>query len=184
MVFERYETLVRSITRTYRLPVADMEDVSQTVWLKLLEHIDELRAPAALPGWIAATTAKVCRSEVNLRNRAITVDPLSPTEAEHSRWRLLTSAPEDAEPGDDVLRNEVRRAIKDGLAELPPKQRHFLLLLMADPPVPYAQIGRWFGMPIGSIGPTRARCLNKLRRTAAVRRLIDPDAVDDAGMAA
>ena len=74
-------------------------------------------------------------------------------------------------PAEDLLRQERRRAVRDGLAELKPEQRELLLLLHAEPPVSYQEISRRLGIPTGSIGPTRARCLEKLRRTSALRLL-------------
>jgi DNA-directed RNA polymerase specialized sigma24 family protein len=73
----------------------------------------------------------------------------------------------------DLLRAEQCSAVRQGLAELTETQRQLLLLLVADPPVPYREIGRRMNLPTGSIGPTRARLLMKLRRTGAVRRLVE-----------
>jgi DNA-directed RNA polymerase specialized sigma24 family protein len=80
---------------------------------------------------------------------------------------------------DDLLRAEQRRAIRQGLAELTETQQELLLLLVADPPVPYCEISRRMNVPIGSIGPTRARLLKKLQNSVAVRLLMEdmPDAV-------
>ena len=72
-----------------------------------------------------------------------------------------------------MLRAEQRRAVRQALAELPETQQQLLLMLVADPPIPYCEISRRMNLPIGSIGPTRARLLKKLGKSAAVRLLIE-----------
>ena len=74
------------------------------------------------------------------------------------------------------MADERRTALVDGLLELPAQRRELLLLLTEDPPPSYAEISRRCGIPVGSIGPTRARALEQLRRTRAFRRLTSHDA--------
>jgi len=74
-------------------------------------------------------------------------------------------------PAEHLIRQERRRAVRDGLAELKPEQRELLLLLHAEPRLSYQGISRRLNIPTGSIGPTRAQCLAKLRRTSALRLL-------------
>lgn len=169
----RFQPLVTSATRRYRLSAADAADVSQTVWLRLFNHLDNLREPRALPGWIATTAANACLDVLAVARRTLALDPQASGEIEQlgvaDAWG---SGGERAEPDASLLRTESRRAVRRGLAELTPTQRELLLLVVADPPVPYKQISRRLGVPIGSIGPTRARCLKKLQRSHAVRELI------------
>ena len=73
--------------------------------------------------------------------------------------------------GVELVALEERQALRDGLAELPAGRRELLQLLLADPPIPYAEISERLGIPVGSIGPTRARALEQLRNTRAMRAL-------------
>jgi RNA polymerase sigma factor (sigma-70 family) len=157
----RYVPLVRAITRTYRLAGKDAEDVSQVVWLRLVEQLARIREPLALPKWIVTTARRESRRVAASLNRTVLVDPLVDTRQDHQR--------DHAEVEAGLLRAEERQALRDGLAELPPAQREMLLLLTADPPLSYRQISRVLGIPVGSIGPMRARCLQRLRATSALR---------------
>ena len=156
----RYTPLVMAVTRGYRLSEADAQDVRQTLWLRLVEHLDDIREPVALPGWIASTVRHECIRCVRAKSRTVPVDPLT--------GRPLDGA-EEADIDAELIRAERHQALRDGLAELPAGQRRFLAMLAADPPYSYGEISRTLGMPIGSIGPTRARVLNKLRDTTAIR---------------
>ena len=80
---------------------------------------------------------------------------------------------------DDLLRAEQRRAVRQGLRELTAAQQQLLLLLVADPPVPYAEISQRLGLAMGSIGPTRARLLKKLEKTVAVRQFTEDRLTED-----
>ena len=166
---DRYLPLVISVIRRYRMSERDGEDVSQTVWLRLVEHLGALREPRALPSWIVTTTKNEALRVLKSRQASIPVDPLADTTLER---------PAVGEVDQDLLRSERRQVVRDGLAELTETQRELLLLLVADPPIAYDEISRRLDMPIGSIGPTRARCLRKLRESAALRAfLAEPDPV-------
>jgi RNA polymerase sigma factor (sigma-70 family) len=159
---ERYLPLVCGLVRRHRLSEADGDDVCQTVWLRLVEHLDDLREPAALPGWIATTTRNECLRLIAARNRMTPVDP--------QESRTLVGVVEDA-AGSDLVAAEERQALREALAELPDGRRDLLLMLLTDPPIPYADISEQLGIPVGSIGPTRARALEQLRNTRAFRAL-------------
>jgi RNA polymerase sigma factor (sigma-70 family) len=169
-IVQRYAALIRSVARRYRLSPADIEDVSQLVWLKLFDHIDRIREPRALPGWIAKTTANACLSLAKSLVRAIPTDPVTLTQ-QNDATRALSAAYEANEPTAVLQSHEDALLLRKGLDELPTEQRDLLILLMADPPLTYKQISRQLGRPIGSIGPTRARTLERLRNTNAVRAL-------------
>lgn len=161
-IVERFLPLVDAIVRRHRLSESDGDDVSQTVWLRLVEHLDELREPAALPGWIRTTARNECLRAIAARGRVRPVDPqedggLDAVELDVSDHRLLVA--------------EWRQLLREALAELPAGRRELLLLLLADPPVGYEAISERLGIPIGSIGPTRARALEQLRRTRALQGL-------------
>jgi RNA polymerase sigma factor (sigma-70 family) len=164
VLVERYAPLVVAVIRQYRLPPADVQDVSQTVWLRLVEHLADIREPAALPGWIVSTTRHECLRQLRVLGRTVPVDPMN-------AWQL--DRPDPAELDSDVLAAERHQALRDALAELPPEQRELLTLLATDPPASYAEISRILDIPIGSIGPTRGRILDKLRGTAAIRSYLE-----------
>lgn len=166
-IVERFLPLVDAIIRRHRLIEADADDVCQTVWLRLVEHLGDLREPDALPGWIRTTTRNECLRLLAARGRVRPVDPQDDA-------GLDAVAEDTADAG--LLDAERAQLLREALAELPEARRALLLLLLADPPVAYDEISRLLGMPIGSIGPTRARALDQLRRTRALRGL-GPDLV-------
>lgn len=158
-IVRRHTNLVMARVRQFRLTPQQAEDVAQTVWLNLLEHLGDIREPAALPGWISTATRHECIRMANLSRRSIPVDPTT------GRF----DAPDDAALDDELLRTERHDALRAGLAELPPHQRELLLLLSTDPPPSYQEVSAQLGIPVGSIGPTRQRGLARLRQTRAIR---------------
>jgi RNA polymerase sigma factor (sigma-70 family) len=162
-IVERYAPLLWAICRRYGLTRADTDDVGGSVWLRLVEHLATLREPAALPGWIATTTQRECLRVLR----------------SHRKNQRLEDAMDHIDPADsfefiekEVLAEERNIALRTGFAELPPQCRKLLLLLMQDPPAPYSEIGKRLGLSVGSIGPTRARCLAKLRCHPALAAFI------------
>lgn len=170
----RYQPLINAISRRHRLAPDDANDLSQYVWMQLLDHIHKLREPRALRGWIAATTTHRCYEILRNYKRSVSVDPgvIGRFELAEATARK-TNGEGPLGVDDDLLRAEARRAIRQGLAELTESQQELLILLVADPPVPYCEISQRMKLPIGSIGPTRARLLKKLRKSTALRRLIE-----------
>lgn len=159
-ILDRYAPLLASVTSRFRLTPAETQDVAQTVWLRLVEHLGSLREPRALPRWIITTAKRESIHYLSQRRRNVPYNPLN------SAW--LGIAAEDAEPAADLLRAERHEALLAGLAELPTRQRELLLLLVADPPLSYAVISQRTGIPTGSIGPTRSRALARLRQTVTL----------------
>ena len=160
---DRFAPLVRHVTHRYRLSNNDFYDVNQIVWLRLLENIDRIREPRALAGWIVATTRNEALRVLKSRRRLQLVDAIDDFATERTAHQET--------PAEQLIRQERHRAVRDGLAELKPAQRELLLLLHAEPPLSYQEISRRLNIPTGSIGPTRARCLVKLRQTSALRLL-------------
>jgi RNA polymerase sigma factor (sigma-70 family) len=161
---ERYAPLVWSICRQHRLDGADTADVGQNVWLKLVEQLDRIRDPAALPGWLATTTRRECWRVLRAGH--------GPEAAGYAldAENIADRQSETAE--DELLRAERHAVLREAFARLPPCSQELMTLLMTDPPVPYAEISDRLGIPVGSIGPTRRRCLEKLRQDPAIVALI------------
>jgi RNA polymerase sigma factor (sigma-70 family) len=160
----RYSALVAQIIRRYRLSASDSDDVYQVVWLRLLQSLGRIREPRALPGWIATTARNESLRVVTADRKTEPVDPLASS--------ALDSACAASELDEGLLSAERRDALRNGLAELEPRHRDLLLLVCSEPPISYDEISRRLGIPVGSIGPTRARCLAKLRATPSVAALI------------
>ena len=161
-IVERYAPLVWSICTRYRLSDQDIEDVGQTVWLLLVEHLGELREPAALPGWLATTTHRECQ-------RALTT--ARKTEGAGTKLDEALLVVDGAVIEQEILTAERNAALRLALRELPPRCQQLMAMLISDPPNSYAEISAALQMPIGSIGPQRSRCLERLRRSAALARL-------------
>jgi RNA polymerase sigma factor (sigma-70 family) len=163
----RYTPLVWSICRRHRLGNADAEDVGQRVWLQLVDQLDKIRDPAALPGWLATVTRREC-----LRVLGAARGPLA------AGYGLDAGTIPDEQAGtaeEELLAAERHAVLREAFGDLPPSGQRLILLLLEDPPVPYAEISARLGIPVGSIGPTRRRCLDKLRRHPAIAALINAD---------
>lgn len=160
-IVDRYTPLVVSVIYKHRLRPADAADVNQTLWLRLVEQIGRLREPEALPGWIMTTTRNECLRVLRVQQRTHLYDPLSESDA-------LESEQVDADVEADLLAMERRQALRDGFAELTDQCKRLLTKLMTDPPPSYQAVSEELAMPVGSIGPTRIRCLEKLRKTPAL----------------
>lgn len=167
---QNYTPLLRRVVRRFRLPPNDADDVVQAVWLLLWQHLSRIREPAALPGWISTTARRESIRVINNNRRWTLTDPLDDSWVERGEMgpELL----------DELLRIERCQAVHNGLRELDPRHRELLLLLNAEPRFSYQEISRRLGMPVGSIGPTQARVLSKLRATSAVATLISSELGD------
>jgi RNA polymerase sigma factor (sigma-70 family) len=152
---ERYAPLIWSICRRYRLSRADAGDVGQSVWLLLLDRLDKVRDPAALPSWLATTTRQEC-------GRALRAGHGPHTPARGPGAENHPAEEEDAEH--ELRRAERHAALREAFTHLPPDGQQLIALLLADPPLPCAEISAQLGIPAGSIGPNRSRCLDKIRR--------------------
>ena len=133
-----------------------------------MDHLGNLRDPAALPGWLATTTRRECGRILRAARGPLTAGHVPD-------WDTLPR--EQATTADqELLTAERHAALHQALLELPPDCQQLIALLTADPPVPYAQISARLGIPVGSIGSTRRRCLDKLRRHPAIAALINAEA--------
>jgi RNA polymerase sigma factor (sigma-70 family) len=155
-IIDRYAPLVWSICLRYRLARPDIDDVGQSVWLLLVENLAGLREPAALPGWLATTTHRECLRVLRVSRRHDHAD--------------LPSGELPADPAaitieQEILAAELDAAVWAAFAELPRGCRDLLSMLVSDPPLAYTEISATLGVAVGSIGPKRARCLDRLRRS-------------------
>jgi RNA polymerase sigma factor (sigma-70 family) len=163
---ERYSPLIWSICRKYRLDRADADDVGQSVWLHLVNQLGKIREPAALAGWLATTTRRECGRLVRAAHGPHSV--VYALDAENMADEQADAAEQE------VLAAERHAALRAAFTYLSPECQRLVTMLTADPPVPYAEISARLAMPVGSIGPTRSRCLDRMRRHPAIAALINP----------
>jgi RNA polymerase sigma factor (sigma-70 family) len=167
-IVERYSPLIWSICRRRQLGGTDAEDVGQTVWLQLVSQLESLRDPAALPGWLATTTRRECCRVLRATRRlpeggyVLDADNVPDEQSATAEHELLLA--------------ERNAALREAFARLPTGYQRLLALLIGDPPVPDAEISARLGISVGSIGPYRSRCLDKLRRDPVIVALISPEA--------
>jgi RNA polymerase sigma factor (sigma-70 family) len=157
---ERFSSLVWATARAHRLSHADASDVAQTTWLRLVEHLDRIREPERLGAWLATTARHESLRVIRRGGREEATDDADLFEAptDEAVDRLLV------EPERDAL---LWRAFA-GLSE---RCQRLLRLLVSDEEPSYEEIGAALGMPIGAIGPTRMRCLQRLRGSVELRGL-------------
>ncbi len=160
-IVDRYAALVWSVCSSFRLSQADAADVSQTVWLHAVENLSSLRDAAALPGWLKTTTRNECLKVVSAAKRT------TPGNATGFDGRADVDSP-DLEAA--LLAAEERAAMREAFAQLPDHCQRLLRLLMTEDRPSYAEISTRLDMPVGSIGPNRSRCLNKLSQCPALVR--------------
>jgi RNA polymerase sigma factor (sigma-70 family) len=151
---EKYHRLIWSITVEFKLSESDAADVVQTTWLRLLQHIDRIEYPDRIASWLAATARNECLRNLAARKRVVLGQ-------DDDDFQL--AAVFEPEIDERLLADERAQVVRDALSRLPRRWQRLLEMLMADPPVPYTEISDQLGLPIGSIGPTRGRCLARLR---------------------
>ena len=158
-ITDRFTSLLWSVARSYRLGSDDAEDVVQNTWLRLLENLTKIDNPEALPGWLATTARREALGILRRRGRTVL------TRDEDLGVDLADPASTDLDSA--LLEDERDVELWASFAKLPERCQQLLRVLMAcDRPV-YAEVSAAFDMPIGSIGPTRMRCLERLRRLVA-----------------
>lgn len=153
-IVSRYVSLLWAVALRHGLSESDAADVVQTTWLRLLEHIDDIREPARLGSWLATTAQREALRCIAHRRRNVLGEDVETFDGPD---RLL------APPDEALINRELAAAARSALDTLPPTWRSLVELLIQDPPPSYEQIGADLGLPIGSIGPTRGRCVRRLR---------------------
>lgn len=155
---------VGSVAHSHRLNPHDADDVQQTTWLRLLEHFDGLRDPSMVGAWLHATARHESLRELRRQHRE------RPTLPDR-----LTDHPAPEPPDVGRAGREIRDAVVAALDRLSERQRHLLTLLFGDDDCSYERIAAELDMPVGSIGPTRARGLAQLREDRDLMRLLEAE---------
>ena len=141
------------VARAHRLRDADAADVAQATWLKLVEHIGDLRDPSRLSAWLTTTARRECLRVLRHALRHAPLDDAAPEQASS-----------DAPPDVELLRAERDEALRHGVSRLRSSDQVLLRHLLAAPRPGYRQVSVALQLPVGSIGPMRARTLERLRQ--------------------
>ena len=138
---------------SYDMNEHDRKDVFAATFFRLHEHLGSIREPAKLPGWIATTARNEALASFRRNRRSVPTDelPLRPMD--------------DPDHDESMLDDELHRAVRAALGRLTPHQQSLMRLLTTDPPLSYDEISEALGIPRGSIGPMRQRCLERLRKS-------------------
>jgi RNA polymerase sigma factor (sigma-70 family) len=153
-LFHRYDASLHRVARSFRLDKAAADDAVQTTWLRLVEHLDTLREPERIGAWLVTTLRRHIISTLRGRGREpclVAVDDTDLIAPDRSPEELVTARDTDTQT-------------RAALCRLPTRSRRLLTLLMESPAPSYGQVSAELSMPVGSIGPTRARSLSMLRR--------------------
>ncbi|MDA0167089.1 sigma-70 family RNA polymerase sigma factor [Solirubrobacter ginsenosidimutans] len=151
----RFRGHVQRVARAHGLNTHQADDVAQETWLRLYRNLERVRDPLALGAWVDTTARREALRALNDRRRESLTDQ-----------DIGTEAVADDDPADELL-EERRAALAREVALLPPRQRELIASLMSEPALSYAEISARLGMPVGSIGPTRQRCVERLREELA-----------------
>jgi RNA polymerase sigma factor (sigma-70 family) len=151
----QYSRLIWAMTRDFKLSESDAGDVVQATWLRLLEHIGRIEHPDRLGSWLATTARHECLRHLAARKRLVLV--------QDDDDALADAASLQPDLDERLLADERAQAVREALSCLPWRWQRLLELLMADPPASYLEISAQLDLPVGSIGPTRGRCLERLR---------------------
>jgi RNA polymerase sigma factor (sigma-70 family) len=163
---ERHTPVMWSVTRGFRIGSAARADVVQGAWVALAEHLEDLRQPEAVGGWLASTVFRGCLRETRRGGRT-------------DLWDEVPDVEDAGRPGaaprpeETVVLQDRDQRLWRAVSRLPERDRRLLSMLTAAPPASYQEISDVLDMPIGSIGPTRARCLRRLREELAAEGIVD-----------
>lgn len=157
-IVQEFGGLLHGVVRRCRLSPVQEQDAVQTTWLRLVEHLDHIRDPASLPGWLRTTAYRVALDVVKESRRE---DPLDRYHDDTHATTPLT--PEAERPETAVLRHDRERLLHRALTTLSLRDQQLLQLLLSPAQLSYEEIGARLDMPVGSIGPTRGRLLRRLR---------------------
>lgn len=153
LLVRRFAPLVGAIVRSHGLAGADCEDVSQATWVRLWRNVDQLRNPDRLAEWLSVVARREALRHLAVRQAPTPTDDLLVLEG---RAGGAVSAEDEAAARDRLMR------LRAAFRSLPPRCQHLLGLLVEERT--YAEAAEALGMPAGSVGPVRSRCLDRLRR--------------------
>jgi RNA polymerase sigma factor (sigma-70 family) len=156
----RVKNVAWKTINSYGVRGADADDAYAATMFRLAEHLDRIREPERLPGWVATTARNETLGLFRSRRRTVVVDEVPERDSGNS------------EPDAALVRDELREAVRRSFALLDARCQRLLRILTADPPIPYEDVGALLEMPHGSIGPTRRRCLDTLRSKAPLRSFL------------
>jgi len=159
---EGFSGLVWSVARAYRLSSADAADVFQTAWLRLAEHIGRIEKPEHIGAWLATTARREALRVARGSSRVIPTDDTALFDLGHADEASPEQAVLDSEQA--AIDHERTKRLWRAFGQLSARCQELLRVLIATPPPNYAEVAAALDMPVGSVGPTRARCLQKLRR--------------------
>jgi RNA polymerase sigma factor (sigma-70 family) len=152
---DRFAGMVWSVVREVGVAETDAADVCQTTWMRLAEHLGELNDGSRVGAWLVTTARREAIRVSRMGSRQVPVDP----------WEWLDRPDDTLDDLDGSLLSKERSlAVQMAVALLPEHCRRLLLAMAADPPAPYSKLSSELELPIGSIGPTRSRCLQRLGR--------------------
>lgn len=159
----RHQRLVFAIAMRLGLDAHGAADVFQTVFARLVKHLDRIHEPDRLQGWIAVTARREALLQVHRGRRMVSMTCRDDDLSLSSEWDLADDAPL---PGEALDALQQVAQLRCALDRLDARSRRLLQLLFRadDDKIGYEEVARQMGMSIGSIGPTRTRCLEKLRR--------------------
>ena len=163
---DRYAPLIWSICRKHRLSDADARNVGQAVWLQLVSQLGRVREPAALAGWLAATTRREC-GKIRRAARKLQADG-------HAMDAETIPDEQIGMTEQELLAAERNAVLREAFTRLPHCCQQLIAMLTVDPPMPYDQISATLGIPANTNGPRRSHCLDKLRHDPALAALITP----------
>ncbi len=153
----RFDGRLRGVARSFRLPAEDVDDVIQAAWVQALRALPTLRDARVLGAWL---TTMVRRESLRSLQRQTDEVPTADCDG---------GAAEPTDLQESAIAAAARAALRQAIAELPERQRALLSVLAADECPDYQAVAARLGMPVGSIGPIRARGLERLRRDRALR---------------
>ncbi len=161
----RFSNLVWAVARAHRLGNADAADVYQTTWLRLAEHIGRIEQPDRVGAWLATAARRECLQSLRMSAKSSPTDDMDRLDITPA----VGNPTEEAVLAAETEREDAARAAAMWRAfeRLSGRCRELLRILMASPPPSYAEVAAALELPLGSIGPTRARCLQRLREEMA-----------------
>ncbi len=152
-----FSPLMWQVARATGLSSADAEDVVQTVWLRLLDHLQGIRTPAALAAWLVISTRREAWRVRSISRRRLPLD---------QNW--LTAIPDPGPTAEDLaITDDRRRELWQAIGQLDERCQELLRIVAFVPRADYGVVAAQLQMRRGSIGPTRGRCLAKLRALLA-----------------